>query len=204
MTSQVRNVSLPLTGRKVALRPIEERDIGTLWQFLHGEEAPEWKKWDAPYFEHKHVPLDEYREKMTKYLESSGHPYSRLLIEVDKRIIGMVTFYWENQDTRWLEMGIVIYSSEHWSGGFGTEALSLYADYLFMALPEIARVGITTWSGNERMMRCALKLGMQLEGRMRKCRFYNGVYYDSIRMGILREEWEEHHGQGHDVQTTGA
>ena len=29
-----------------------------------------------------------------------------------------------------------------------------------------------------------------LEGRMRKCRYYEGVYYDSIRMGILREEWE--------------
>lgn len=31
---------------------------------------------------------------------------------------------------------------------------------------------------------------MIMEGRMRKCRYYNGEYYDSIRMGILREEWE--------------
>ncbi len=25
---------------------------------------------------------------------------------------------------------------------------------------------------------------------MRKCRYYNGTYYDSIRMGMIREEWE--------------
>lgn len=34
------------------------------------------------------------------------------------------------------------------------------------------------------------KLGMTLEARLRKCRYYNGEYYDSIRMGLLREEWE--------------
>jgi RimJ/RimL family protein N-acetyltransferase len=91
---------------------------------------------------------------------------------------------------RWLEIGIVIYSPEHWNGGLGTEALSLWIDYLFENLT-IERVGLTTWSGNPRMMRCAEKLGMRLEGRMRKCRYYNGEYYDSIRMGILREKWDE-------------
>lgn len=40
------------------------------------------------------------------------------------------------------------------------------------------------------MMRLGEKLGMKLEGRLRKCRLVNGKYYDSIRMGILREEWE--------------
>ncbi len=35
------------------------------------------------------------------------------------------------------------------------------------------------------------KLGMTMEARIRKTRLYNGVFYDSIRMGLLREEWEE-------------
>jgi len=39
-------------------------------------------------------------------------------------------------------------------------------------------------------MKVAEKIGMSLEGRMRKCRYYNGTYYDSIRMGMIREEWE--------------
>lgn len=41
------------------------------------------------------------------------------------------------------------------------------------------------------MIRVGEKLGMQMEGRMRNVRFYEGKYYDSIRMGMLREEWEE-------------
>jgi RimJ/RimL family protein N-acetyltransferase len=43
------------------------------------------------------------------------------------------------------------------------------------------------------MMKAAEKVGLQLEGRMRKCRYYNGEYFDSIRMGVLREEWAEIH-----------
>jgi RimJ/RimL family protein N-acetyltransferase len=54
----------------------------------------------------------------------------------------------------------------------------------------LVHIGLTTWSGNQRMIRFAERLGMKLEGRLRKCRFYNGEYYDSIRMGVLREEWE--------------
>ena len=41
------------------------------------------------------------------------------------------------------------------------------------------------------MIRAAEKLGMQMEARIRKVRFYEGEYYDSIRMGILREEWQQ-------------
>lgn len=74
--------------------------------------------------------------------------------------------------------------------GYGSEALGLWIDYLFKELP-LVRVGLTTWSGNKRMIKVAEKLGMKLEGQLRKCRLYNGEYYDSIRMGILREEWCE-------------
>ncbi|MGR5874749.1 hypothetical protein ACT7DH_14305 [Bacillus pacificus] len=41
------------------------------------------------------------------------------------------------------------------------------------------------------MMKVAEKIGMTLEGRMRKCRCaITERYYDSIRMGMIREEWE--------------
>ena len=39
------------------------------------------------------------------------------------------------------------------------------------------------------MIRVAEKIGMKIEARIRKVRLYEGQYYDSIRMGILREEW---------------
>ncbi|QXJ40493.1 hypothetical protein BV455_03867 [Parageobacillus caldoxylosilyticus] len=47
---------------------------------------------------------------------------SQMIMEYQGQIIGMVSYYWEDKCTRWLEMGIVIYSPEHWNGGLGTEA----------------------------------------------------------------------------------
>jgi len=32
---------------------------------------------------------------------------------------------------------------------------------------------------------------METEARIRKARCYEGTYYDSIRMGMLKEEWEQ-------------
>jgi RimJ/RimL family protein N-acetyltransferase len=40
------------------------------------------------------------------------------------------------------------------------------------------------------MMRCAEKLGMQQEARIRKVRYYQGEYYDSVKYGVLKEEWQ--------------
>lgn len=50
-------------------------------------------------------------------------------------------------------------------------------------------MGLTTWSGNPGMMRLSEKLGMSQEARIRKVRYYKGTYYDSIKYGILRDEF---------------
>ncbi len=178
---------MKLTEDRVTLRKAEEKDFETLWNFIHKDPSPEWKKWDAPYFEHKRVSLKEYIESSLQNKDRNDE-FQRI-IEVNGKVIGTVSYYWEYEPTRWLEAGIVIYDPAYWNGGFGTKALSMWVDHLFET-KTIGRVGITTWSGNERMMKAAEKIGLQLEGRMRKCRYYNGVYYDSIRMGVIREEWE--------------
>lgn len=41
------------------------------------------------------------------------------------------------------------------------------------------------------MMKVAKKLGMTEEARIRDARIVNGEYFDAIKMGILRKEWEE-------------
>ncbi|MGG2065942.1 MULTISPECIES: GNAT family N-acetyltransferase [unclassified Bacillus (in: firmicutes)] len=175
-------------GEKIAIRMIEEEDLFPLWQEIYKEEKPEWKRWDAPYFPFVRQEFSVFQERIHSKLEKD--PYSQLIIEKDSEIIGIVTYYWEHEPSRWLEMGITIYNPTYWNGGYGTEALRMYIDLLFQHMT-IGRIGLTTWSGNSRMMKVAEKLGMQLEGRMRKCRYYNGEYYDSIRMGMIREEWEE-------------
>mgnify|MGYP005751946069 CR=1 FL=1 len=170
---------------ELVIRPIEEKDLEKLWELTYKEESPEWKKWDAPYFEHKAISYEKYLANKDNIINQDDY----WIIEVDGNIIGTVSYYWEHKPSHWLEMGIGIYDSHYWSGGFGTRAFTLWIDHLFNTLP-LVRVGFTTWSGNHRMVKVGEKLGMTLEARLRKCRYYNGKYYDSIRMGLLREEWE--------------
>jgi RimJ/RimL family protein N-acetyltransferase len=170
---------------ELRIRPIIEGDLPKLWELIYKEKEPEWKQWDAPYFDHKQIPFEEFMWNKDHYVNHD----QRWAIEVAGELVGTVSYYWEHEPSRWLEMGIGIYNPTYWSGGYGTRAIILWINHLFNTLP-LVRVGYTTWSGNERMIKVGEKLGMKMEGRMRKCRFYNGEYYDSIRMGILREEWK--------------
>lgn len=62
-------------------------------------------------------------------------------------------------------------------------------DFLFRALPAIARLDLRTWSGNRAMMRLAEKLGYREEARFRQARIVGDEYYDGLGYGVLREEW---------------
>lgn len=167
------------------IRPIKEEDLYSLWELSYKDQSPEWKKWDAPYFEYKALSYDDYIKDKANLIEQEDY----WGIEIDGKIIGTVSYYWEHRPSNWLEMGIVIYNPLYWSGGFGTRAFRLWVNHLFNTL-SLVRVGFATWSGNHRMIKVGEKLGMTMEARLRKCRYYNGEYYDSIRMGLLREEWE--------------
>ena len=173
------------TTEGVTIRPIKEQDLQRMWELSFKDENPEWKKWDAPYYEHQTMTYEAFLERRDKIVAQDDY----WGIEVDGELIGMVSYYWEHKPSLWLEMGIVIYEPQYWSGGYGTKALTMWIDHLFNEMP-LVRVGYTTWSGNARMIKVGEKLGMTMEARLRKVRYWNGTYYDSIRMGILREEWE--------------
>lgn len=170
---------------QIAIRPIEATDLKALWTLMYKDEQPEWKKWDAPYYPHS---TKSYAQFLTEREAWIQHP-ARWVITVDGVVAGIVTYYWEHEPSKWLEMGIVLHERKNWGRGIGTVALKLWIAHLFTTLP-LVRVGFTTWSGNERMMRVGEKLGMHYEARIRRVRYYNGQYYDSIRMGLLREEWD--------------
>ncbi|WP_181349042.1 GNAT family N-acetyltransferase [Thalassobacillus sp. CUG 92003] len=180
----------------MVLRSIREDDIPYLWKLIYNQSDPEWKKWDAPYYPLEPHTIESYRshEHARRERLTEGEPDSRLIIEVDHEIIGTLSYYWEHKPSLWLEVGIGIYLPAYWGGGYGTRALYYWIDYLFSVLP-LLRVGLTTWSKNERMMKVGNKLGMKIEGRIRKCQYYDGCYYDSIRLGVLREEWNSGKGR---------
>jgi putative hydrolase of HD superfamily len=106
----------------------------------------------------------------------------------DDRLLGSVGWYWESQETDWRRIGIVLYDPASWSGGRGTEAVSLWTTYLFETT-DVVRLDYATWSGNARMCRVGEKLGWTLEARFREARVVDGQRYDSVVYGVLRSEW---------------
>ena len=66
----------------------------------------------------------------------------------------------------------------------------MWINKIFDKNPELIRIGLSTWSGNTRMMNLAEKLGLKKEAVYRKARIVDNQYYDSISYGILKEEWK--------------
>lgn len=93
----------------------------------------------------------------------------------------------------YLEVGIVVFNENYWGQGIGYSGLKKWIQHIFDEKEDLVRIGLSTWSGNERMMKLAEKLGMTKEAVYRKARIVSGVYYDSVSYGILREEWDAIH-----------
>lgn len=169
----------------ITIRPAMPSELATIYALFISND--EWTKFNGPYFSYSHPSLENFE----------AHSFKRLLEGVDLQLVvvdgipvGTVSCYWECEETRWLEAGVVIYNSEYWGNGIAALALPLWVTYLFQN-KQIERVGLTTWSGNPRMMSLALKLGFQQEPRLRKVRYYQGEYHDSVKYGLLRCEWQE-------------
>lgn len=159
-----------------------------LWQIAYSTPKPAWKALDAPYFQdykmYSEVSLFE-EEQGSRFVNNPN----RLGIFQGERLVGTVSRYWECQETRWMELGLAIYQEEDWNAGIGTSALKQWLSLTFQDFPDVERLGLTTWSGNAGMMALAEKLGLRQEARIRKVRYYQGFYYDSLKYGILRDEW---------------
>lgn len=169
--------------RTITLRPAHPNEARTLFELV--TQNTEWIRWNGPYIPYTSPTFENYESRMFVRLREGERAR---VIDVDGEPVGVVTYHWSDERTRWLEVGAILYDSARWGQGIGTEALSLWVTHLFES-HEIARVGMTTWSGNERMMACAERMGFVLEGRLRKVRYHDGEYHDSIKYGVLREEW---------------
>ncbi len=177
---------MKLQQNKVIVRSIQKEDLYELWEISYQKNL-EWMNWNGPYFNDPIYTWEEFKEMAEKYYVE--HPLKSVIL-YDGEIAGMLTAGFEDGSLQhWLEFGICIYQNTKWGKGLGFLACELWVSYLFDLYPYIERVGCTTWSGNIRMLKLAEKLSMKLEGRIRKVRYYQNQYWDSMKYGVLREEW---------------
>ncbi len=103
--------------------------------------------------------------------------------------VGNISLHRINWEWGTAASGTVIGSKAHWGQGIGTDAKMLLLDYAFH-WRKLQRVGSRVYSFNERSLNCQLTCGYKQEGVVRREIFKRGEYYDTIVLGVLKEEWE--------------
>lgn len=188
-----------LEGNLVRLRPMTAADLAAYHHWRSPGHA--WYETDGPYYPkptQSDVDAEMIRLRQA-FRVGEVDPFRPRLVIADRATDvyrGMVNWYWESEETKWAQIGIVIMDDEWRGRGAGFEALGLWTQYLFDTQPDWVRLDLRTWSGNIGMVRVAEKVGYQEEARFRMARIVNGSYYDGLGFGVLRTEWDVRYPNG--------
>jgi RimJ/RimL family protein N-acetyltransferase len=113
----------------------------------------------------------------------------RFVIEKkDGTRIGIIA-HWLVQPEKFLTIGYDIVSAER-GKGYGTEAVQLIVDYLFLS-KDAMRIQAFTDARNTPSQRVLEKASFIREGTLRKAGFIRGQWTDAYLYGITREQWKE-------------
>ncbi len=104
--------------------------------------------------------------------------------------IGGCHTMWLNWKNRTTYIAIYIGHPDYRSKGYGTEALTLFLDFLFNELG-LRKVKLNVFSFNSRAIRCYEKCGFSLDGINREELFRGGRYHDNLAMSITSEAFNE-------------
>jgi [ribosomal protein S5]-alanine N-acetyltransferase len=106
----------------------------------------------------------------------------------EDKLIGIVAAYRHSS----FEYGLFYHLGKvYWGYGYATEAVKAIVDVVFMK-PEIVRISAEAVTANIASSRVLEKIGMTLEGCLRKKFSRDDIYYDLYAYSILRDEYLTH------------
>lgn len=185
-----------IEGMRLVLRDIAPDDLDVLAYWLRPEQR--WHELDGPLYDQPRPDeiariLDDRRA----LIASTDRPQPRTNLSVaaidTDTMLGQVTWSGIVGETG---LNIVIYNPDLWGYGLGYEALGLWCDYLVRELPDLTRLDLATWSGNQGMVRLAQKLGFVEQSRDRRSTVVGGRRFDALGYALDRTGWERLFPQG--------
>lgn len=191
------------TNDDVTLRDIRQEDIADYirWETIETE----WQLWDAPWLyegrtlEQCERELKEYIEKLKRWVSeaseySDSSIRSRFEIDYQGEHVGSCASYLIDGDCNILDgcdttslgraIGICVFDPQYRRHGIATAALTGLIDYLKAHGSQ--RIFTQTWSGNERMIALAQKLGFAEYRRKDGIRQVRGGVYDGLTFELMR------------------
>ena len=187
----------------VTLRDIRQEDIADYirWETIETE----WQLWDAPWLYEGRTPeqcereLKEYVEKLGRWVSeaseySDSSFRSRFEIDYQGKHVGSCASYLIDSDCNILSgrdaeplgraIGICVFGLQNRRRGIASMALTGFIDYLKAHGSQ--RIFTQTWSGNERMIALAQKLGFAEHRRKDGIRQVRGSAYDGLTFELMR------------------
>ena len=173
-----------LEGTLVKLRALEPEDLEDALRWVNDREVTLW-------LTSLRYPVS--RKDEQKWIDdmptNSFADGVQLAIETkDGTHIGDINLHRTNPEDRKAGLGIMIGEKDHWSNGYGTDAVRTFLQLAFDEM-NLHRVWLHVFPDNERAIACYVKCGFREEGRLRQEVFQDGRYYDVIVMGVLRDEF---------------
>jgi RimJ/RimL family protein N-acetyltransferase len=173
-----------LEGKLVRLRAREPEDLERNLRWMNDREVRQFLL-EVRYPVSR---LDE--EKWMEENQGSSFQHVRLAIETrEGQHIGNIDLGPASPEHRRASLGIMIGEKECWGRGYGTDAIRTLLCFAFREM-NLNRVWLTTDENNARALGCYRKCGFREEGRLRQDRYLEGRHWDTIVMGVLREEFE--------------
>jgi len=162
-----------LSGERVLLRPLAERDFGRLVEIGAEPEVARW--WPG-------ISRADLAEKITAEDEVA------LTIERDGRVAGLIQFH-EESEPDFRHAGIDIFlATECHRQGLGADAVRTLARHLFEERGH-HRVTIDPAAANERAIRCYERVGFRRVGVMRRYwRDPAGEWQDGLLLDLVAGE----------------
>jgi len=173
-----------VSTKQIYFRPINKQDIDNGW--LSWINDPVGNKFLV------HKKPTRYEDLVT-YLENSQPPavymFAVCLVDNDEYIgnARLCDIDWINRKASY---GRLIGSCELRGRGIGTEILLLLAHYAFYKL-NLNRIYTGVNVSNIPSIKSNEKAGAVKEGVLRKDAYINGKYEDSIRFGMIKEDYDQ-------------
>ncbi len=174
-------VTLLLEGKRVDLRVMEREDL------------PLYHKWanDPEFYGQYDALIQASQGEVEKTLDYPQETRRFIVQKKDGTKIGLVMWFYGRSmgyGARYPEVGYVLLPGER-GKGYGTEALNLIVDFLFLS-KDAKRVEAMTDTRNIASQRILEKGGFKREGTLRMAHFARGEWRDAHVYGLLRDEWK--------------
>ncbi len=172
-----------IVGNKIFLAPLQMEDSKKILDWVNDKDvATRTGGWIINI-------NDEFEKEFIQNSKGDVHNYSIIRAD-DEVLVGCCGIKNIHPIHRHCEVGLFIGDKEQRGKGYGYEAISILCDYAFNYL-NINSISLDYYTNNENAKKCYDRVGFKEVGRKRESYYCNGIFYDTIIMDILKDEFNK-------------